>query len=103
MEWLPKLLDYGSLGLLCLALVGAVRVLWGMWTREREGRAADAERHRQELEALQDQIQAMLEQRAAENAQRYADLVRALGERQAKSRPPATSYSHTTETTRTRR
>lgn len=102
MEWLPKLLDYGSLGLLCLALVGAVRVLWGMWTKERDGRSADAEKHKKEMEALQDEIQGMLEQRAAENAQRYADLVKALGEQRAKSERPRTDYSVQTRTSRTR-
>lgn len=54
-------------------------------------------------QALQDEIQALLAQRAQENAQRYADIVKALGERRVlESERSLTSYSHTTRTNPTR-
>lgn len=59
------------------------------------------ERAEAQIAALQDEIQALLTQRAQENAERFAQLVEALKSQQAKSERPG-AYSITTRTKPTR-
>lgn len=69
-------------------------------------RESDRREAKIEVEALKDQIEAMLVARAEEKQQAYLELVRALGDQRAakaRSQAPETSYSHTMGTTIRRR
>jgi hypothetical protein len=79
-----------------------VYFLWKKLERSETKSEAAQEKADAREQALQDEIQALLTQRAQENAQRYADIVKALGERRAIEERPSTSYSHTTRTNPTR-
>lgn len=81
MEWLPKLLDYGGLGILCLLEAVAIRFLWGR------------------LEKAQEALSALEQKRADENKERLSQVLQAMGERQQRSQ---TGYSMQTSTSRTR-
>lgn len=81
MEWLKQLLDYGTLGIACLAEGYAILRLY------------------QRTQDLQKELLALEQKRADENKQRLDQVLQAMGERQQRSQ---TGYSMQTSTSRTR-
>lgn len=79
MEWLQKLLDYGTLGIACLAEGYAILRLY---LRNQD---------------LQKELQALEQKRADENKNRLDQVLAAMGESRSR-----TGYSMQTRTSRTR-